>query len=228
MPIPRPGRPVLAVVLGGLVVLGIALAWRYTALSEIVTPERLRHFMAAAKGAPWAVLVVMLVFVLAGAMVFPLNILILATAAVFGPWLGMLYGAAGILSSGLCMFAVGAMLGRRALERLLAERWRRGLLGLRRRGLVTVVTFRLLPIVPFTLVNLAAGASGIRFTDFLFGTLIGMLPGLVILSIMGDRIVALVANPTIGDIAILVACVTTLIGLAIAAQAVLARRRDRA
>ena len=86
----------------------------------------------------------------------------------------------------------------------------------------------LLPIAPFTLVNLAAGASGIRFVDFLVGTLIGMLPGLVLLSIMGDRIIRILAEPSAGDIAILVLCVGALIGLAVAAQAFLSRRGGRA
>ena len=64
---------------------------------------------------------------------------------------------------------------------MLGERWRHGIEGVRKRGLLAVVTFRLLPVAPFTLVNLAAGASGIRFADFLVGTVIGLLPGLVLL-----------------------------------------------
>ena len=150
------------------------------------------------RGEPWAIVIVVLVFVLAGAIIFPLNILILTTAAVFGPWLGILYGGAGTVSSGLVMFFIGSRLGREALYRMLGERWRHGLEGVRKRGLLAVVTFRLLPIAPFTLVNLAAGASGIRFVDFLVGTLIGMLPGLVLMSVMGDRIVRILAEPSAG------------------------------
>jgi uncharacterized membrane protein YdjX (TVP38/TMEM64 family) len=126
------------------------------------------------------------------------------------------------------MFFIGGLLGREALYRVLGERWRVGLEGVRKRGLLAVVTFRLLPIAPFTLVNLAAGASGIRFVDFLLGTLIGMLPGLVLLSIMGDRIVRILSEPSVSDIAILVLCVAGLVGLAVAAQALLSRRKDRA
>jgi len=148
---------------------------------------------------------------------------------VFGPWLGILYGGAGTVSSGLVMYFIGGRLGREALYRMLGERWRHGLEGLRKRGLLAVVTFRLLPIAPFTLVNLAAGASGIRFVDFLIGTVIGMLPGLVLVSIMGDRIIRILVEPSAGDIAIVVLCVAGLLGVAVAAQAVLARRRgDRA
>ena len=221
-------RPLLVALVCALVVLGIALAWRYTALSELVTADNVRAVLKSVRGEPWAIVVVVLVFVLAGAIVFPLNLLILTTAAVFGPWLGILYGGTGAVSSGLVMFFIGGRLGREALYRMLGERWRHGLEGVRKRGLLAVVTFRLLPVVPFTLVNLAAGASGIRFIDFLVGTLIGMLPGLVLVSIMGDRIIRILAEPSAGDIAILVLCVVGLIGLAVGAQALLSRRGDRA
>jgi phospholipase D1/2 len=221
-------RPLLVVLACALVVLGIALAWRYTPLSALVTADNVRAVLKAVRGEPWAIAVVVLVFVLAGAIVFPLNILILTTAAVFGPWLGILYGGAGTVTSGVVMFLIGSRLGREALYRMLGERWRHGLEGVRKRGLLAVVTLRMLPIAPFTLVNLAAGASGIRFVDFLVGTLIGMLPGLVLLSVMGDRIIRVLAEPSAGDIAILVLCVAALIGLAVAAQAFLSRRRGRA
>ncbi|HZB54425.1 MAG TPA: VTT domain-containing protein [Reyranella sp.] len=221
-------RPLLIALGCVLVLLGIALAWRYTPLSALVTADNVRAVLKAVRGEPWAIAVVVLVFVLAGAIVFPLNILILTTAAVFGPWLGILYGGAGTVSSGLVMFLIGSRLGREALYRMLGERWRHGLEGLRKRGLLAVVTFRLLPIAPFTLVNLAAGASGIRFVDFLVGTMIGMLPGLVLLSVMGDRIIRILSEPSAGDIAILVLCVAVLIGLAVAAQAFLSRRGGRA
>jgi phosphatidylserine/phosphatidylglycerophosphate/cardiolipin synthase-like enzyme/uncharacterized membrane protein YdjX (TVP38/TMEM64 family) len=222
-------RPLLVALACALAVLGIALAWRYTPLSDLATADNVHSVMRSVHDEPWAIVVVVAVFVLAGVIVFPLNLLVLTTAAVFGPWLGILYGGAGTVSSGLFMFFIGGRLGREALYRMLGERWRHGLEGVRKRGLLTVVTFRLLPIAPFTFVNLAAGASGIRFVDFLVGTLIGMLPGLVLMSVMGDRIIRILADPDAGDIAIVALCVAALIGLAVLAQALLGRRgRDRA
>jgi uncharacterized membrane protein YdjX (TVP38/TMEM64 family) len=219
--------PLLTILALILVVLGIALAWRFTGLSEMATPERIRTFLAAAKGEAWAILVVVPLFVLAGALAFPLNILILATAAVFGPWLGLLYGGAGAMSSGVVMFLVGNRLGRQAVERRLGGRAKRALDGVRKQGVLAVVAFRLLPLAPFTFVNLAAGAGGIRFVDFVLGSVLGLLPGLTLLSVMGDRIISILSNPTIGDIGLVILCVLGLIGLAIAAQALLSRRGGR-
>ena len=192
------------------------------------TADNVRAVLKSVRGEPWAVVVVVLVFVLAGVIVFPLNVLILTTAAVFGPWLGILYGGAGAWRAARDLTSSARWLGREALDRMMGAALAARLEGVRKRGLLAVVTFRLLPIAPFTLVNIAAGASGIRFVDFLVGTLIGMLPGLALMSVMGDRIVRILAEPSAGDIAILVVCVAALIGLAVAAQALLSRRGDRA
>ena len=53
---------------------------------------------------------------------FPVNILIFATAAAFGPWLGALYAAIGALGSALAMYLVGARYGQEALKRRLGPR----------------------------------------------------------------------------------------------------------
>ena len=220
-------RPALIGLFALLAVVGLGLAWRYSALPELLGADNVRAVLATVRGEPWAIVVVCAVFVLAGLLVCPLNVLVLATAAVFGPGLGILYSAAGALSSGTVIYWIGRRLGRNAVDRMAGGRWKGALQGIRRRGLLTVVSFRLLPLAPFTLVNLAAGAGGIRYRDFILGTAIGLLPGMVLLSIMGDRILRILANPSLGDIGILLLCVAGLIGLAIGAQALLARPGKR-
>ena len=64
-----------------------------------------------------------------------------------------------------------------------------------KRGLIAVVVARMLPIAPFTVINLIAGASHIRFRHFVLGTILGMAPGTLILVLFVDRIVAAVRTP---------------------------------
>ena len=45
------------------------------------------------------------------------------------------------------------------------------------RGLLTIITLRIVPVAPFTVINLVAGASHIRLRDFALGTLVDLLPG---------------------------------------------------
>lgn len=215
----------LAVAACGVVGLGGALAWRYTAQSGHATPGNIATLLATARDEPWAIVAVVAMFVLGGFVVCPLNFLILATAAVFGPWLGIAYSAAGTLSSGLVLYAIGAGLGRNAVQRISGERWQRALLAVRRRGFLAVLAARLVPI-PYTLNCLAAGASGIGRRDFFFGTAIGMIPAWVLMSIMGDRLVAILTGPTVVDVAILALCAVAVVAVAWAARVWLLRRRD--
>ena len=223
-----PGRIVLALLGIALAILFAGLAWRYAALSDVATADRVRAILAEVRGEPWAILAVVGVFVAASLLVVPINVLFLTNAAVFGPWLGILYGGAGALASGFVTWLIGAWLGRKRIDRVLGQRGQRVLQGVRKRGVLAVLAFRLVPLAPFTLTNIAAGASGIRLVDFMLGTAIGIVPGLALLSIMGDRIVTIVANPSVTDIVIVVVCLAALIGFGFLVQALLSRRGDRA
>jgi uncharacterized membrane protein YdjX (TVP38/TMEM64 family) len=221
-------RAIVLILVFCLAALGLTLAWHFNGLSEIVAPSRVRDLLSAARDEPWAIALVLAVFVLAGAVAFPVNILIFATAAVFGPWFGALYSAFGALSSALVMYGVGARFGTDALARLPGPRLKRALQAVRTRGVPAVVTLRLLPVAPFTLVNLAAGASAIRLTDFVIGTVLGMAPGVTLMAVMGDRVASLFSHPTLGELGLLALCVVAWIALAFSAQALLSRRGGRA
>ena len=61
---------------------------------------------------------------------------------------------------------------------------------------------RNIPVAPFTIVNMVAGASHIKLKDFLLGTALGMLPGIVAITVFADRVVAAVKNPDWTNIAV--------------------------
>ena len=61
---------------------------------------------------------------------------------------------------------------------------------------------RNLPLAPFTIVNMVAGASHIKLKDFLLGTALGMLPGIVAITVFADRVLAAVKNPDWTNIAV--------------------------
>jgi len=217
----------LAIALVATVLVVLTLAWQVTGLSELAEPEQVQELMSASAGKPWAVAVVVMAFLLGGAVAFPVTIMILATAAVFGPWLGLLYAAVGAWTSALVMYGIGTRFGQEALGRLLGTRWNRAREQLRRRGLLAVVAVRVVPVAPFTLVNLAAGAGGVRLVDFAVGTVLGLGPGLVAMSFLGDRIVRVVAQPGAGEIMLLVLGAAAWIALSLAAQTIVSRLGGR-
>ena len=72
---------------------------------------------------------------------------------------------------------------------------------LSKRGLWTVVTLRIVPVAPFSLINLVAGASHISFRDFAIGTLVGLLPGIVAIALFADGVVRSIRSPNAGSFA---------------------------
>ena len=50
---------------------------------------------------------------------------------------------------------------------------------------MTVLTLRIFPVAPFTVVNILMGAWGIRFGHFFIASIIGRIPGLVLLALAG-------------------------------------------
>ena len=205
----------------------LTLAWQFTGLKEFAHPDHIRDLLEGAEDEPWALGVVLALFVVGGAVAFPVTILILATAAVFGPWWGMLYASAGVAASAGIMFAAGARFGQEVPRRLLGQRWDRLRDRLQRRGLLAVVVLRVIPVAPFSLINLAAGAGSIRFVDFGLGTLIGMGPGIVAIALMGDRIAKVLADPSASQIGVLALCIAGWIVLSFGAQAIVSRLGER-
>jgi uncharacterized membrane protein YdjX (TVP38/TMEM64 family) len=70
-------------------------------------------------------------------------------------------------------------------------------------GVLAIAAIRLIPIAPFTVVNLVAGASDIRLGAFVAGTILGMAPGLVVMSALGHQLMRIISGPSATDIALL-------------------------
>jgi uncharacterized membrane protein YdjX (TVP38/TMEM64 family) len=52
--------------------------------------------------------------------------------------------------------------------------------------MLTMITVRIVPVAPFTVINIVAGASHIKFRDYFWGTLLGMFPGILALAAAGE------------------------------------------
>jgi len=209
-----------------LALIGVALAWRFTPLQAWLEPARLIDLGHELRESSLAPLYVMLVFVAAGLVVFPLTVLIGVTAIVFGPLLGIVYTLAGATLSGALTFAVGRHVNRQFVRGLAGRRLNDLSRRLGKRGLLAIVFARIVPVGPYTIVNIVAGASQIRWRDFLLGTVIGLLPGVIAASIFVDRVAAAIRDPGAGTFALLAAVGAALIVIALTLRGKLAARAD--
>jgi len=89
-----------------------------------------------------------------------------------------------------------------------------------------MMILRNVPIAPFTVVNLIAGAARIPFRDFLIGTLIGMAPGIAALTILGDRLRGALQSFSWGNFGWLLLAIALWIGIALGLQVLSNRLAD--
>jgi phosphatidylserine/phosphatidylglycerophosphate/cardiolipin synthase-like enzyme/uncharacterized membrane protein YdjX (TVP38/TMEM64 family) len=208
------GRLGIAVV----VLAAIVLLWRETPLKDFLNIHSVLGFVEQLKQQPLAPLWVLLMYVVAGLIFVPVVLLIAATGIVFGPWLGVLYAMAGSLLSAALTFWIGSKTGARYWYRLFPGRARRFQVRLQERGVLAVAMVRAMPIAPFTAINLIAGAAQISWRDFLLGTLVGMLPGIILTIAFVDRASTALQRPTLTSITTLVVTMGIIVAVALLLQ----------
>jgi uncharacterized membrane protein YdjX (TVP38/TMEM64 family) len=147
--------------------------------------------------------------VVATVLPFPRTAFTLAAGLLFGPALGIAIAVtASTLSALIALLLVrafgwqiGKLVSHPRVESLDAQ--------LSERGWPAVLSLRLIPVVPFSVLNYAAGASAVRVSPYLLATLAGLLPGTSAVVILGDAMTGDV-NPVL----ILVSLCTGAIGAA--------------
>lgn len=195
----------------------LAPHWAGPAVAALEGLVGLRDDVAA-----WPLVVV--AFVAAGLVRVPVAAAVLACGVVLGPWLGSVLSLLGCLASAAVFYGLGQRLGRRRVRRLAGWRVNRVDRALVRHGLMAMMLLRLMPVAAFPVVNLVAGASVVGFRDFLLGTLVGMAPGVVALSVVGDRLGVALRFPSPASLVVLLVATA----LAIAAQIAVVGRLSRA
>lgn len=208
-----------------LLVASLALAWRFTPLGERVNVTSLTHALALLAHRPAAPALLLAGYVVAATFAVPITLLITATGLVFGAWPGVAYAAVGTMAAAAANYGIGRWLGRDAVRRLAGARANRLSEHIGRRGVLAMAVLRLLPIAPFTVVNLVAGASHIGLRDYLVGTAIGMLPGLVLTVTFAHQLTAALSHPGPGAFAWLAAIGLALVGISVLLVRVLRRWR---
>jgi phospholipase D1/2 len=178
-----------------VLLVALALAWRYTPLRELINTEALARMADTFAESPFAPVIVVTAYLIGGLAVIPVTAMIAVTGIVFGPVMGFVYALIGETLSAICIYYLGRKLGRATVRRVAGKRINELSRRIAKRGLIAVVVVRMLPIASFTIINLIAGASHIRFRHFVLGTILGMAPGTLILVLFVDRIVAAVRTP---------------------------------
>lgn len=186
-----------------IVLIALGCLWYWTPLRDWLTPQQVAAAAeplrrGAAGPFMWAG-----IFTAAGLLMVPLTALVVASALLFGPLLGGTISMVAGVASAVGGYLAGKWLWRDTVRRLAGPRLNRISREVGAKGTLSVVAVRLVPIAPFTVVNMVAGASHVELRDFVLGSAIGMAPGIIGLSVLSDSAAAAVTDPHVGSLAAL-------------------------
>jgi len=174
---------------------GLAAAWRWTPLHDLVDLNTLKSWAGSLPDSKVASFWMIGAFLLGGITAFPVTVLILATAYAFDAWPAIIYSLVGCIVSAIFLYAIGRQLGRKNVVRFAGKRLNRMNRLISKHGALAVAAVRMIPVAPYSLVNLAAGAVRVPFRDFVLGTFLGMAPGVIGITFFETQVEELLRDP---------------------------------
>jgi phosphatidylserine/phosphatidylglycerophosphate/cardiolipin synthase-like enzyme/uncharacterized membrane protein YdjX (TVP38/TMEM64 family) len=180
------------------IVATLTAMWKFTPLARWLEPDVVTQWARAFGDQPWAPLIVLAAYTPASILMFPRPVITLFAVVAFGPWLGFIYAMLGIECAAWLTYVAGQRLRRDTVRRVAGSNLNRIIEVMRRRGLIAMTALRLVPLAPFIVEGIVAGAVRIKLWHFLVGTAIGMLPGTLAATILSEQLRAALKNP--GDV----------------------------
>jgi uncharacterized membrane protein YdjX (TVP38/TMEM64 family) len=119
-------------------------------------------------------------------LLFPGVVPTLAGGALFGIVAGSVLTLVGAVVGATLAFSIGRRLGRTHVERLVGGRVARLDEWMGRNGFLALLYARLVPVVPFNLLNYAAGVAGMSVRSYVIATAVGIVPGTIAYTALGN------------------------------------------
>jgi phospholipase D1/2 len=169
-------------------VAGLMALWQFTPLRDVATPEAALRWAKAFGEQWWAPWLLMAAYTPACLVMFPRPLITLAAVIAFGPAWGFFYSLAGICASSAVTWWMGLYMRRDTVRRLAGARLDRMAEVLKKHGLLAMTLLRLVPLAPFAVESIVAGAIRMKLWHVVVGTAIGLLPGTLTTTVFGDAI----------------------------------------
>ena len=176
----------------GLIAVLVAAAYALQASPArgVFTLQGAGKLVAALRELWWAPFAFVAAYTVAAALDFSGLVLTLAGGAVFGFWWGALLNLVGANLGASAAFWIARLLGREGLHALLGSR----LAGLDRLaqqvGFAWLLRLRLIPVVPFNLLNFASGLTAMPWRTYAAATAVGVVPATLVYTFFADALLS--------------------------------------
>lgn len=174
-----------------IIVLTIAFFLIYKTFLSNITAQSIRNWITGF--GTLAPIAYIFVWVALPVFFFPVPILALAGGLSFGLWMGTLYTLIGAVLNSSLMFWLAKVLARDMVNKYLEKKmpkkwWDKFMKAEEKESFLIVFICRLIPAMPYNVINYASGLTNISFSKYTIATIIGILPGTVIFLNVGDKI----------------------------------------
>jgi uncharacterized membrane protein YdjX (TVP38/TMEM64 family) len=153
---------------------------QFTSFGEYVQPERLKVFFDSIAKFWWAPLAYIGIYAVGTVVGAPGLLLTIVGGLTFGTVYGTLYVLVGANIGANLAFGLSRSLGREFVAKHVKGPIDAIDRQLHNQGLLRMIQLRLIPVIPFNILNFASGLSGIRHIHYFLGTLLGMIPGVFV------------------------------------------------
>lgn len=171
-----------------LIVLLIALT---VGLMVFVPYDSIRNLVQ--KSGPWGAVVYILLFTILPIGFFPVPALALIGGVSFGLVKGSIYTVIGASMNCLLMFELSRKIGHDYVVKMINEKFseknRDRILNAPDSKLFTLLFIcRLIPIIPYNLINYGFGLTNISLSKYMFASVLGIIPGTLVYLNLGDKV----------------------------------------
>ncbi|HVY90000.1 MAG TPA: VTT domain-containing protein [Hyphomonadaceae bacterium] len=163
------------------------------------------------RNSPWGLPVTILAFIVTSFIAAPQYMLFAAAVVAFGVWTGFAYALIGTLVSSWIHFYMGRFGGAKLVERYGGDTVNRLSGFIRRNDFLASLIVRSVPTAPAVVVNMAFGACQANFWRYTAGVLIGSIPKLLIVALLGQSVMTAMG----GSIMLAVGGVVTVVAIGI-------------
>lgn len=125
----------------------------------------------------------------------PTLALTMAGGALFGPLIGTFINLLGATIGAACAFCISRYMIYDWLASKKNVRVKKLIVGVEQQGWQFVAILRLIPVVPFSLVNYGLGITGIKFSHFILATAIFLIPVEILFTYCGYLGMDILAHP---------------------------------
>ncbi|MFC4309581.1 VTT domain-containing protein [Steroidobacter flavus] len=177
-------------------IVALTALWKFTPLSVYLEGNRIMSWAREAGQNWWVPILTVLAFTPASYVMFPRPLITLFAVVAYGPVWGFIIAMTGIQVAAWSSYVAGKRLEPATVRRMAGAKLDKILQVLRRRGLLAMTALRLVPLAPFAVEGVVAGAMRMRMWEFLLGTAIGILPGTLTSTVFSDQLSAWMDDPS--------------------------------